>query len=415
MSMNDGYRGKHTVALLFGILPENQYENIIRDSSGCVQFAADALQKSIIDGLTHHLSRFTIINLPFIGSWPKRYKSWLSPPSFEKDFTVGKCKYHLRSHRFINIQGYKIFDRYLRAKSVLTDFCISHKEEIILVIYSVHSPFVKAALDVKNRFGYLKIILIVPDLPEYMSSNSKGIYQWFRNYNRKELEKMYNRIDGFVFLTHYMHKRLAKRQQPYTIVEGIFNAGDEKGSHITYPANKKTILYSGTLARQYNVMNLVNAVTSLKRDDFVLEIYGNGDTRSEIEALAKVDSRIVYCGQITREKILNRQREAFLLVNPRTSAGEYTKYSFPSKTMEYLASGTPTLMYRLPGIPKEYYSYFYSPDKEDADSMAAKINEILDTPEDVLKDFGSRARYFILENKNPQAQCKKIIELIKQI
>ena len=38
-------------------------------------------------------------------------------------------------------------------------------------------------------------------------------------------------------------------------------------------------------------------------------------------------------------------------VNPRQNNEEFTKYSFPSKTMEYLASGVPVVAYKLDGIP----------------------------------------------------------------
>ena len=44
-------------------------------------------------------------------------------------------------------------------------------------------------------------------------------------------------------------------------------------------------------------------------------------------------------------------------MNPRSADAEYTKYSFPSKTIEYLATGVPVVMNRLPGIPEEY-EYF---------------------------------------------------------
>jgi len=403
------------IVFLSGFFPTEKYTEIIENSNGGIQYAADALQKSLMKGLSDY-SKIDVINFPFIGSWPSRYKSWLSPQSYNTKITLEGEDINLLNHKFINISGIKILSRYIRAKKALTRYCKANiTVKVVLLIYSIHTPFLKAAIDVKKRYGNLKIIQIVPDLPEYMSED-KGFKSYLRLYNQKLLSKLYSDIDGFVLLTEYMKDRLIGQNQPYVVVEGIFNPNDvAKADMQSDVKGKKVIMYSGTLARRYNVMDLVDAAQSLKRDDFVLEIYGDGDARDEIEAIEKLDSRIKHGGQLYRDQILQKQKEAFLLVNPRASEGEYTKYSFPSKTMEYLASGTPTLMNKLPGIPEEYQPYFFSPEKECVESLAIKINEILDTPNSYLAKFGANARNFILENKNPKVQCKKIIELIDKL
>ena len=63
--------------------------------------------------------------------------------------------------------------------------------------------------------------------------------------------------------------------------------------------------------------------------------------------------RIEFLGMLPRTDVLELQSKATILVNPRQPVGDFTKYSFPSKTIEYMASGTPLLMYKLPGIPEE--------------------------------------------------------------
>ena len=42
--------------------------------------------------------------------------------------------------------------------------------------------------------------------------------------------------------------------------------------------------------------------------------------------------------------------------------------------MEYLLSGSKVVMYRLPGIPEEYYRYIRTIDGQDPQSMAEAIN-----------------------------------------
>lgn len=77
--MNNYIQTKKKVALLFGCFPSENYSEIISNSKGGVQNAADALQKSLIEGLGSLCLDLDIINLPYLGSYPKRYKSLFSP------------------------------------------------------------------------------------------------------------------------------------------------------------------------------------------------------------------------------------------------------------------------------------------------------------------------------------------------
>ena len=103
-----------------------------------------------------------------------------------------------------------------------------------------------------------------------------------------------------------------------------------------------------------------------------------------------------------------------LLINPRSSAGEFTKYSFPSKTMEYMLSGKPVIMYKLDGIPNEYDEYLYYVEGNSAEDMKNSIVDLLEADKfDVFKRAEKSAN-FVLENKKPSIQAKKILDLIME-
>lgn len=152
----------------------------------------------------------------------------------------------------------------------------------------------------------------------------------------------------------------------------------------------------------------------LKNENYSLIICGRGDSEEYVKNMATKDRRIQYLGSIPHDEILQLQRTASLLVNPRTPEGIYTKYSFPSKTMEYLASGTPTLLYELPGIPKEYYHYCYSLNDQSITALAEKVDEVLSLSIEERTKLGEKAQQFILDTKNATIQCTKILELIKR-
>lgn len=90
-------------------------------------------------------------------------------------------------------------------------------------------------------------------------------------------------------------------------------------------------------------------------------------------------------------------------------------YSFPSKTIEYMASGTPVLMTKLKCLPKEYYQYLYFIDSETPEGIRDKVIEFFNKTEDERVEFGLRASEFILNNKTAPVQAARIIDFIKNL
>lgn len=143
-------------------------------------------------------------------------------------------------------------------------------------------------------------------------------------------------------------------------------------------------------------------------------IYGDGDYKDELVEIAKTDPRVKYFGVKPNAEIVNAERKAALLVNPRPIAPEYTKYSFPSKNMEYMASGTPLLTTRLPGMPKEYYPFIYLINDESPEGIANVLAETLNVPFSERKEKAERARDFVMKHKTNVEQARKIARFLKK-
>ena len=395
------------LTLLMGIFPIEEYQNIIDRSKCNVQFAADALQKAIIHGLTFWTKSIQIINLPYIGSFPLRDKILFTDKYNFSFKTVAGFNIP-----FCNLCGWKLFSRFFRSFFALKKY-VGFND--IILIYSVHTPFIKACIDFKKKNPNTKIVLLVADLPEYMLDNKGVIRNYMEKINQRLLSKFYKQIDGFILLSKHMIDKLPVADKPWVVVEGIYSDVDEKVILSTKEQDGKYVLYTGTLAKRYGITRLVKAFLKVNIPDIKLVICGDGDAKEEIVEYSRYDSRIVYKGLIKREEALTLQKNATLLVNPRTSEGEFTKYSFPSKTMEYLASGVPTLLYRLPGIPDEYYDYCYSLVDTSISSLTDALESILRKDVRELALMGERARRFILNEKSPKQQAKKIYDLINRL
>ena len=110
--------------------------------------------------------------------------------------------------------------------------------------------------------------------------------------------------------------------------------------------------------------------------------------------------------------MLEYEKKATLLVNVRDDKDEFTKYSFPSKVIEYMLSGTPMFMTRLSGIPEEYYSYTYWVEDNDVQTLRQALEQIAAKPAEELLAFGAVGQAFIKKEKNGRMQAGKILDFI---
>lgn len=102
-----------------------------------------------------------------------------------------------------------------------------------------------------------------------------------------------------------------------------------------------------------------------------------------------------------------------LLIKPRPTDEEYTKYLFPSKNMEYMVSGTPVLTTKLPGMPKEYNDYVYLIEDETVEGLATTFENLLSKPKEELYAKGLKAKNFVLQEKNNVVQARKTIDMLR--
>lgn len=389
--------------LFLGLLFEKNEEHLIAAKShgGLLQNQVNTFQWNCIEGLYENgIENLCIVNALPVGTYPRMYSDVIIPSkewiyNSEKHFQLGS----------FNLPLLKQWGRYRACKKLVKQ--LDDKE---VLIYSPYQPFLKA---VKKLDKSYKITLIVPDLPEYYDYERVGkIKQILRKINNHSIDKCMSRVDHFVLLTEKMKEPLKVGNRPYTVVEGICTS-NQSVCICDKATDKKAILYAGTLNKQFGIDVLVDAFEQIPKEDYELWICGGGDYQDNIKELAKHDSRIKFFGFVTKEKVSQLQSQATVLVNPRQNIGEYTKYSFPSKTMEYLLSGVPVVAYKLDGIPDEYDPYLVYVQDNSPQSLALTLCDVCDDFDSRYKQMAKKAADFVIREKNPVTQAGKIIELMR--
>ncbi|CAE6910890.1 Glycos_transf_1 domain-containing protein [Pseudomonas marincola] len=396
------------IVFLGGIFCDEDKEQVLESSKGTMQYAADTLQKNYLQGFSSISSIHTVsvINLPFLGAYPYRYSSLFYSPVSKRGLLGGVRVYN---YKFINLIFVKNLHRFIVAlKGLLSRLPSIRKGDAIVVCYSMHLPFLLACLVAKCISRKFHFCIIVPDLPEYMAVR-KGFSSFMHKILSIASYSIVARADSVVAITRPMLNKLTQTRLA-VVIEGI---ADERFLAKKVDLRKdKYFLYSGTLDRRYGIRNLIDSYLRSGVLSHELYICGDGDDRSYVEHHARLNHRVKYFGQLDRDIVLDMQLGACLLINPRDNESDYTKYSFPSKVIEYMSSGVPLLMYRLDGVPCEYYNYCYEIPST-PDGLKDSLVRISRLSDEELSQKGGSAKQFIIENKMPVEQVSKLINIIK--
>lgn len=269
-----------------------------------------------------------------------------------------------------------------------------------------------------GKFAKCKVIGIVTDLPTYRVSSLKltGIKGLIVNsFNHANLF-LAKKCDVFVLLTKDMGKIVNPENKPSIIIEGLVDINlATKENSLSKKYEKKVCHYAGKLLKIYGIENLVQAFIKADLPDAELHIYGGGSYEDELKDISIKHNNVKFFGFVGNDIIVNEQLKSTLLINPRPTNEEYTKYSFPSKNMEYMVSGTPMLTTKLPGMPKEYESYVYLIEDEGVDGITERLCRILSESAKDLHSKGARAKGFVLKEKNNLVQAEKIANLAREV
>lgn len=364
------------------------YDKLFRDGMIKSGYQMQKFNYNLIEGLGKLTDVISLSALPYVNESADRIDQTLDGIRY---IAVKNNTGYI--HKFSNL-----FYLYLEGSRIIKKY----RPECIICDAIALSPCVISKL-LGKRYN-IPVIGIITDLPGMLGVENKA--------TRKTVMRMQN-FDGYILLTEQMNKIVNPNHKPHIIMEGLCS------SHLPelYQGEKrKVILYSGSLWKNdAGIEYLVQGFIKAKLSEYELHLYGTGELVPWIEEISKEYPNVKYMGCVTNSEMVKIQSEAMLLVNPRPSEEEFCKYSFPSKTIEYMASGTPVLMTRLPGVPSEYFDYVYTIEDETSEGMCKTLEIVLSKEEKDLKEFGACAREFVKEKKSQKCQSERVYEFVQQL
>lgn len=392
---------------LGGIYPPDKIDSILNKSFSGLDIASHNLQLTYIKGLRNYYKELEVISVMPVKSFPNGYKDLFIPNDYFnlnnycKNFSLGYINFPILKQFSILLSLYYNFRTLFFDKIKITFFAYGLSTPKLLFLYFL-----------KTINKGVKIVLYVPDLPNYMSSNKNILYKIAKHFDQKLIYFSLSKIDKYILVTPYMAKKLNVKKNNYLVIEGIYSNCHETISESikeTYP----TIMYAGGIDIKYGVQHLITAFMKTKNPNFKLWLFGTGADEDKLKKFAENDSRIFFFGFTNPKIVTEMQRKATLLVNPRLSSYEFTMYSFPSKTIEFLGSGTPTIIYKTKGVPEEYYDYCLVPENESVCCLSELLEKFCSYPPSTLYEIGMKARKFIQEKKSLNFQLNSIYHFVE--
>lgn len=395
--------------------PAGIVEHIKYDTFGKVGFSNHNFEISLIEGFRQQPDiDLRVISAPMVFSYPHNNRK---KRIHEIKYAIDNIS--VRSIGFCNIVGLNIFSiKRSLSKAILQEINVFQGDEVVVIVNTPSLELSTALFRAKKKTNKkIRTTLIVPDIPDCLveMAPNRSIKTRLVEQLNKRTHDLAKRYDKYVYLTEAMNDFYHVSKDKYIVMEGLIDENNEgiKYQPVKYGQEKEIILYTGTLSRIFGVIQLLDIFEKLNIENSELWICGSGEARQEITERAKKNPKIKFWGLVDSAQSREMQQQATILANPRSAEGRYTKYSFPSKTIEYLLAGRPVIMNRLQGIPSEYDQYLYYPTDESIDGWVEKLNEIVNTDPLIREYRAVAARNFILAKKTARYQCSRIIDLCK--
>ena len=377
---------------------------------GVISAAHYKFQNAMISGLRKYTVKMQLITSLPVGSFPV-----FSSKLFIKSKLHGNDYFEIG---FINLPIVKNWSRFLRSYIQLRNLLKTNdsSEKTTVIIYDLSIPFLWSVYKARKQGFTFNVVLVVPDLPGKLGieyTGQKKLVSFIKKKQEKNLNLYIQNVDGFILLTEAMKDALSIQNKAYMIMEGMTTI--EKDTYVIQFHKKKILLYAGELSNNVNLQDLIETIINRSKLEIELWICGKGDLEEYIKTKAAKDSRIKYFGYLSMYKMRELEAQVDIYINPRRSVHEYTKYSFPSKNLEYLKTGKPVIAYKLAGIPNEYDSYLFYPKDESNIALGEKIQEVCSLICEELQRIKCEQIEFVTRYKSKEAQCSRIFDFLEGI
>lgn len=243
-----------------------------------------------------------------------------------------------------------------------------------------------------------------------------GVRQLLRLFLKRELDRMFAVAARNLVISEQMAAEYTNRYgHSFTSFHNAINLAEwaEPRQRYAAPEGPFRVVYLGALADNMQVLSLrdVAQVISALAEQGVpinLTVYTGEIYQDYFRQYLGGLTAVSHGGRVEREDLCCHLAAADLLVVPINFDERsllMNQYSMPTKVPEYMASGTPVLVYGPTHVPPVAYArdagWGYVVDQPDQQRLATALRELLSS-ESLRQQLGKRGRELALRNHDAQ-------------
>lgn len=238
---------------------------------------------------------------------------------------------------------------------------------------------------------------------------------WFRRLDFALLRWLLPRFDGIMVVSQAIADDFAPSRRVCRIEGGVFPELllSPRASVDRRPTDVFRIVLSGSL-ESYNGVHIALSALELLPPGYELVVAGAGSLSERVRAAAAANPRLIFTGFLDFDRLLALYASSDLLLNLRLTRSLDTKYFFPSKLMELLASGTPVLSTCTGHVRDVYGHVLYLLEDETPAALASKVMTIAAEPREARQSLGAHAREFTLREKSWARQGQHLATYLRE-
>ncbi|MBM3909615.1 MAG: glycosyltransferase, partial [Firmicutes bacterium] len=230
----------------------------------------------------------------------------------------------------------------------------------------------------------IRTIGIFTDSPEQLTGVSKQ--------KAKQWRKLHRHHFAYIGITETLLQLFNPQQKPQLVIPGIVEPaiGAKKNP-------RPYVFFSGALYHRYGIEALLKGFLQLNHPNLDLLIAGFGPEASMIEQLSQQHRHIKYLGLLSPLQVRKYQAGAYVNVNPRPLDAQLDAVAIPSKVLDYIASGAPTLTTRHPFFESSFPQSLQWIEDASEDGIRVSLKRFLSLDYSLVQTQAMKAKTIAIE------------------
>ena len=229
----------------------------------------------------------------------------------------------------------------------------------------------------------VKTIGIFTDSPKQISNlRPHQVKSWYR---------LHQQHHAYIGITSALLKEFNLNKKPQFELPSVVDAIEGAKQH-----DRPYIFFSGALYERYGVESMIHAYLQLKPRNMDLLIAGFGPVAQRIEQLSQQHRQIKFLGLLHPTLTRKYQAGAYVNLNPRPLDVDLDQVAIPSKVLDYISSGAPTLTTRHPWIETQFGDRIDYIDDTSVDGIRIALKRFLLADYGLAQTKAIKAKNFVL-------------------